>query len=63
MQSTPPQVQPPTLRLSQAAKRIGIHPDTLRQWADKGQVACVRLPSGERRFRVADIEALIGHAA
>jgi len=38
------------LTISQAASRLGIHPDTLRAWADKGLVPVVRTPTGYRRF-------------
>jgi excisionase family DNA binding protein len=38
------------LSISQAAQLLGVHPQTLRAWADKGLVPHVRLPSGQRRF-------------
>ena len=38
------------LRVAEAAARIGIHPDTLRRWADAGRIPSVRYPTGERRF-------------
>ena len=44
------------LTIAQAAARLGVHPDTLRGWADKGLVPMVRLPSGYRRFAPAEIE-------
>jgi len=44
------------LTISQAAKVLGVHPNTLRSWADKGLIAHVKLPSGYRRFRRADVE-------
>ncbi len=46
------------LTISQAAARLGVHQNTLRTWADKGLVAHVKLPSGYRRFTVAEIERL-----
>jgi excisionase family DNA binding protein len=46
------------LRIGQAAARLGIAPQTLRRWADRGLVQAVTLPSGHRRFAAADIEAL-----
>ena len=46
------------LRISEAAARLGVHPTTLRTWADKGMVAMVKLPSGYRRFRVEEIERM-----
>ena len=47
---------PRLLTIAPAAARLGVHPDTLRAWADKGLVAMVRLPSGYRRFDPAEIE-------
>ena len=38
------------LTTSQAAKELGVHPNTLRGWVDRGLVPAVRLPSGYRRF-------------
>jgi len=34
---------------------LGIHPATLRRWADAGEVACMLTPGGHRRFAEADI--------
>jgi excisionase family DNA binding protein len=44
------------LTISQAAARLGVHPDTLRGWADKGLVPVIKLPSGYRRFEPQEIE-------
>jgi excisionase family DNA binding protein len=44
------------LTTSEAAAQLGIHPDTLRRWADKGDVPMFRLPNGNRMFRPSDIE-------
>ncbi len=38
------------LGVSEAARQLGVHPATLRAWADKGLIAAVKLPSGYRRF-------------
>ena len=50
------QQQPRLLTVSQAAARLGIHPNTLRGWADRGIVAVVRLPTGARRFEPGEVE-------
>jgi excisionase family DNA binding protein len=44
------------LGLSAAADMLGIHPSTLRAWADQGQVPSHRTAGGHRRFRRADLE-------
>jgi excisionase family DNA binding protein len=45
------------LSLSEASARLGVHPTTLRRWADAGNIPCLRTPGGHRRFRTADIAA------
>ncbi len=45
------------LRLSEAASRLGVHPTTLRRWADDGEIPSSRTPGGHRRFAVSDLEA------
>ena len=44
------------LSLEQASKRLGVHPTTLRRWANKGAIDLFLTPGGHRRFRLADIE-------
>jgi excisionase family DNA binding protein len=43
---------------SQAAHELGVHPNTLRGWVDRGLVPAVRLPSGYRRFEPEQIERI-----
>ncbi len=43
------------LNLSDAARLLGIHPATLRHWADQGHVPFFRTAGGHRRFRYDDI--------
>jgi len=45
------------LSLSKASERLGVHPTTLRRWADAGELPCFRTPGGHRRFRAADLAA------
>lgn len=45
------------LTLSDAAERLGVHPTTLRRWANKGKMPVMVTPGGHRRFLLADIEA------
>lgn len=46
------------LPITRAAQMLGVHPNTLRSWADKDLVPCVRLPSGYRRFTEEQIEQI-----
>jgi excisionase family DNA binding protein len=45
------------LRLSKAAKRLGVHPVTLRLWADSGKIS-VTWVGRERRFSSVDVESM-----
>ena len=45
------------LRLSEAAALLGVAPATLRSYCDRGLVEFQQMPSGERRFRRADLAA------
>ena len=47
------------LNVSEAARRMGIHPHTLRSWADKGLVPVVRTLTGYRRFDPDDIDRVV----
>lgn len=38
------------LRLSEVAERLGVHPGTVRNWADKGRLPSHRTQGGHRRF-------------
>lgn len=43
---------------AQAAKRLGVSARTLWRYQEAGRIEPVRLPSGHRRFRVEDVDAL-----
>jgi excisionase family DNA binding protein len=45
------------LSLREAADMLGIHPATVRQWADRNELPSRRTSGGHRRFRRSDIEA------
>ena len=48
------------LRLGKAARYLGVHTNTLRRWAEDGKVPFVRIGKrGDRRFRPADLDALL----
>lgn len=44
------------MSLADAARALGVHPATLRRWADNGDIAYMLTPGGHRRFARADIE-------
>src|SRR6516162_6127213 len=45
------------LSLSEAAELLGIHPATVRLWADRNELPSRRTSGGHRRFRRTDVEA------
>src|SRR2546429_533358 len=45
------------LSLREAADLLGMHPATVRLWADRNELPSRRTNGGHRRFRRADIEA------
>lgn len=45
------------INLGDAAEFVGVHPATMRAWADKGEIPSQRTPGGHRRFRREDLEA------
>jgi len=50
------------ISLSEAAELLGVHPNTLRHWADQGEFPSMRTPGGHRRFRRADVEAYLSRS-
>jgi len=44
------------LSLGQAAKQLGVHPSTVRAWADHGYLPSQRTQGGHRRFRRSDVD-------
>jgi excisionase family DNA binding protein len=50
--------------IRQAARRLGVHENTIRHWAERGLIQFTRLPvSGYRRVSAADVERLRGKMA
>jgi excisionase family DNA binding protein len=47
------------LTLGQASRTLGVTPNTLRRWADRGQIASFITPGGHRRFLVSAVQALV----
>ena len=49
--------------ITRAARLLGVHPNTLRAWADQGRVRCLRVNArGDRRFLVEDLRAFVAMA-
>jgi len=44
------------LSLGEAADILGVHPSTVRHWADSGDLPSQRTPGGHRRFRRRDLQ-------
>jgi excisionase family DNA binding protein len=42
--------------LGEAAEILGVHPTTVRHWADSGDLPSQRTPGGHRRFRRRDLD-------
>ena len=51
-----PAIDAAVYTVSEAAERLGVHANTLRAYADAGEIRYTRLPSGHRRFSEADIQ-------
>lgn len=48
------------VRPAEAAALLSVHPQTLRAWERQGKLSPIRLPSGQRRHRKADLDAMVG---
>lgn len=51
------------IRPAEATQRLSVHPQTLRAWDRQGKLKAIRLPSGQRRYRQADLEAWMGSSS
>lgn len=45
--------------VQEAAEYLGIHPDTVRDWENKGHITATRTPGGHRRFDLEELESLM----
>jgi len=54
---TSTQTEDEWLSLREAAELLGMHPATVRLWADRNELPSRRTSGGHRRFRRSDIEA------
>jgi diguanylate cyclase (GGDEF)-like protein/excisionase family DNA binding protein len=52
--------QDPLISVAQAASLLGVHPNTIRAWAEGGRLTAYRINArGDRRFRRGDVERLL----
>ena len=47
------------MAIGEVAKSFGVAVSTVRNWERRGRITAIRTPGGQRRFRRADIEALL----
>jgi excisionase family DNA binding protein len=47
------------MKLAEVAAVFRVHTRTIIRWTDTGKLGCYRTPGGHRRFRAADIRALL----
>ncbi|HTE65435.1 MAG TPA: GAF domain-containing protein, partial [Candidatus Binatia bacterium] len=56
--------QDPLISVGQAAALLGVHPNTIRAWAEGGRLTAYRINArGDRRFRRGDVERLLAEGA
>lgn len=52
------------LSVKSAAQVLGVHPNTIRAWTDRGRLPCLRINErGDRRYRLADLHGFLRSAA
>ncbi len=49
---------PATIPISEAAERLGVHENTVRNWIDQGLLDGYRTPTGRRKLRLDGVERL-----
>ncbi len=49
---------PTTIAISEAAERLGVHENTVRNWIDQGLLDGYRTPTGRRKLRLTSVERL-----
>ena len=48
------------LTVSEVARLLHVHPNTLRRWSNRGRIRSYRInPRGDRRYRLRDIEGFL----
>jgi excisionase family DNA binding protein len=52
--------RPATITIKDAAERLGVHENTVRNWIDRQVLGSYRLPSGHRRLPLSEVERIEG---
>ncbi|MEV8630821.1 BldC family transcriptional regulator [Streptosporangium sp. NPDC051023] len=47
------------LTLGEVARLFGVDPKTVNRWAQTDRIASIRTPSGQRRYREGEVNALL----
>jgi excisionase family DNA binding protein len=47
------------LTAAQVAERLAVHVESVRRWTREGKLAAIKYPSGRRRYRVEDVDAML----
>jgi excisionase family DNA binding protein len=53
-----PVFAPTTIPIADAAQRLGVHENTVRNWIDQGLLDGYRTPTGRRKLRLDSVERL-----
>lgn len=51
--------QPEMIPAGEVCRLLGVHPKTVKRWANEGKLRCIKTPGGHRRFFRSEILALI----
>ncbi len=52
-------MQPEIVTTAEAAKRLRVHPATVRRWIEKGDIPAIRFGRGRYRIRTADLDSVL----
>lgn len=58
--TTLPVEDAPLLTPAEVATLFGVDPKTVTRWAKGGKLSCIRTLGGHRRYRAAEVHALLG---
>jgi excisionase family DNA binding protein len=48
------------ISIAEAARLLGVHPNTLKAWEVAGKLKAIRTPGGHRRYKLSEIETMQG---